>query len=873
MTITIKAPGLEGQTFEARLIIGGVQQPTVTITDYGVMPEPPQSIVASAGKMNVLPFALASAEQGLLSPRDDGGTSLNLLDLDPAVTAFSATTEDGDTVQVEVLPKRQLKGWGTGRHWMMPIDKATGKLIFRRGRKGRKLYVTKRPRTDPSGKGGYTKQDIATETGLPLATITDTWIMNSTVYGRTADKPLEMNTGFSVWGNLTNNQGHTANLFASHWLLLERGHDYRDGVWGNNRGFISRAASGESPLHPMLITAYGTGNPPRLPHVGATFQNAEYLTWIAFQDVDFDKIDTISGFDKIISNANVLKLGCYIQNAGHNTLWRVSIPEATYDVPTEGLDYWDPMKNRKSGIYASGQTSLLFLECYVDQAGWRTGYSPTSLLFADGPQPPSMYSHNLYLNYAGKDTTIRRMITSRAASMGIQCRTSGLFEDIFFLDNNIGGNQLGRSGNDTVGGDVANAGNFALINDCVMTSAGWRTASSQIGGINWGFQASGYDGVVNRLIAMHVSDPNNPTEIAAKGNGALGNWVVEVDASRGYLLDLYAHRWDARQDNAAARGVSTAVLNNTTVQKFIPTRGGSNTTIEQYCLWLRTLSHADRMAELDAALQYFRTPWGLHVPKRVNATTCVFVPSPKCSGVAWADRLNWSTQDTAGSVTGDSAELRGASVRFGELTVDMVTVDGQGGSLEVSSGLLKTGSLRNFTEVKGIISGQLFPGAVTNIGKFVWESGLLVFPATAAGHDLTVNGQYPEVVLGPNHTIADGKVMDICCGAQGAVGWTGTGTASLTIASGGTLRMRAYAGAYGARMSKLERFVYDGDHADPTVAVTLTLAAGSVVEVDATGLAAGTYDLTGPGITVVNNGATLPAGVTITSGKLVLTVS
>ena len=36
MTVNIKAPGLEGQTFEARLIIGGVPQPTVTITDYGL---------------------------------------------------------------------------------------------------------------------------------------------------------------------------------------------------------------------------------------------------------------------------------------------------------------------------------------------------------------------------------------------------------------------------------------------------------------------------------------------------------------------------------------------------------------------------------------------------------------------------------------------------------------------------------------------------------------------------------------------------------------------------------------------------------------------------------------------------------------------
>lgn len=59
----------------------------------------------------------------------------------------------------------------------------------------------------------------------------------------------------------------------------------------------------------------------------------------------------------------------------------------------------------------------------------------------------------------------------------------------------------------------------------------------------------------------------------------------------------------------------------------------------------------------------------------------------------------------------------------------------------------------------------------------------------------------------------------------------------------------------------------------PAVTGSLVLAAGSTVSIIGQSyLAAGTYDLTGPGITVTDQGATLPAGVTVTGGKLVLTV-
>lgn len=60
---------------------------------------------------------------------------------------------------------------------------------------------------------------------------------------------------------------------------------------------------------------------------------------------------------------------------------------------------------------------------------------------------------------------------------------------------------------------------------------------------------------------------------------------------------------------------------------------------------------------------------------------------------------------------------------------------------------------------------------------------------------------------------------------------------------------------------------------EPTVAASLVLSAGSSVVIGRRDLlAAGTYDLTGPGVTVTDQGATLPEGVAVTGGKLVLVV-
>lgn len=875
---------------------------TITIAEYGAEPEPPTVILGAArdAKTTAISEELVSVSHGHVSPRDDGGSYINLTALPPGntVTEITGETPGGQTVTIDVIPRRMLKGFSDGRHWMLPIDRATGMIKFEVGRKGRKYFVTKRPRNDASGKGGWTKTEIAAQDGVSLATVTNNYIRDSAKWGRSADFPLEMNTGFEVWAAVTPTVSSASNFFNSSHLVLERGYDYRDGVWGSSRHFVSRATSGESPLHPLLLTSYGTGPDPIFqPSEGAmNYQTGQRggMTWIAFQDVSIPKFNCNGSMDTIFSHINLTTGGCYPGSNGHTTLYRVGIWDAAYPVPDR--QYW-PSNNSPTGTpphvvgtYLSEALSLLVIDCLYDKNGWMEGYSETSneTIY---PYPPTALAHNLYLQYNFVNTTIRRQFNMRGASLGIQLRGGGLIEDVFFADNNIALNNLGYAKDLSGAEDIPNTGNIPVVRGpCVIMSGAEKYFAPRPSARGRGMDISGYDGFLEAII-MHRANPADAAEIADRTSTG-HSWGPTSAQSRNFLAKMRIHNWSGQGSeapyDAASWGRSAAALNQITLQNFAETRMDLSAVPESgklraYCLFLRTLTPAQRMVELEAALRYTWSAWGITRANRSAPAVCVFIPDTEAgSGVLWADYPNWSTGDVAGKIVGDSAELRGVNVVFGEVTVEMDYVDGQGGSLEISSGSLTTDELRNCSEVVGSFCGHLYLTNVVNVPSYRWNGGRLMFNAAMSGADLVVDGQYPEVILGPNYTVSSGKVLDIRCGRQGAVGWDGTGSATLTIASGGTLRFRNFsqtfstaAGNYANGMSRLERFRsgFYGE-AQPTVAVSLVLASGAIVDVDTAGLAAGTYDLTGPGVTVTNPGnITLPAGVTLTGGKLVLTVS
>ncbi|TJZ86169.1 hypothetical protein [Paracoccus hibiscisoli] len=883
MPLYFHSPLLAGEPFAVTAGEGMVPG-EVSVTEWGEVATSVPIAAARDGRMSIVDYDLASVSHGEVSPAPGGSTYVDLNDLPPGngLTQIAATTTDGGSISIEVRPRNTLHSFSNGRGWMLPIDPSTGRLQFEIGRNGRKYYAT-------AGAHGYTKQMIADETGLSLSAVSDSYIRTSTVYGRSPEKALNIETVLNIWAS------DTRGLFNSNWLILQRGYDYSnvEKVFINNQGWVSRSASGESPLHPILITSYGdlALDTPVLKGIEANFQNEEIYTWLAYQDVDFKRYKVASGFSSIFSHVKIVNKDFNFKG-GHRTLYMCAGINATWF--KEELSprlYWGgdspsgtPPHDGACGVYHSGTLSLLMLKCFIDQAGWSDGFSRLDPSI-DFPLYPTELVHNVYGQYGSLNVIIRELFTSRAGAQGIQQRGGGVIEDVFFLDNNIAGNNFG------VGAyNIPGEGNKPVYRHTVTTSCGGRRGPNRPPARNWGLEVGSRGGVAHNTIFMHARNPNDPVEIATRIAGRNSFDPRHPDTELGWWVRSFVHNYATEwtsQENAVALGRDPAMLNQVTVQNFISTR--MDTTgieeidkIQAYCMFMRTLTPAQRVAELQAVLAYFRAPWGLNIPARINPTTAVFQPATEItSGILYADRDNWSTQDVPGVDHLDAVQARGVSVRFGEVTANLTEYDSEGGKLELSSGKMTITALKNCREVKTIIAGQLWLNTQQNVQAYRAESGRIVFGGAASGHNLIVDGQSPEVALGMNHTIASGKVMDLRCGRQGAVGWIGTGAATLTIASGATLRFRRFtldstvaaAVTAASRMSALERFRLSGDHPAPTVTANVVLAAGSIVEVDTAGVAPGTYDLTGPGVTVADDGATLPAGVAVVGGVLRLTVS
>ncbi len=193
-------------------------------------------------------------------------------------------------------------------------------------------------------------------------------------------------------------------------------------------------------------------------------------------------------------------------------------PDLLTNQETVGL-IGQPFVDRIAGLYVSRSDGILLEGNLFDHAGWAEGYDPNGS--GDFGQPPSMYSHNVYLQDSNSDVTFRDNITMRGASFGVQVRSGGYIEDNVILDNNVAVNFLGGDYN-----GAGPVGEYTLFADNLVTSAGYKTAD-KIGAINWGVRnEANLSSMVDNIVA-HMADPNNPTEIAAKPSGSFAVYNSE----------------------------------------------------------------------------------------------------------------------------------------------------------------------------------------------------------------------------------------------------------------------------------------------------------------------------------------------------------
>lgn len=639
------------------------------------------------------------------------------------------------TAKVNVVAGQQEAGWGTGEHYVLETD-AEGRSIVEHGENHRKVYIS-------ADQDALSLEDIAKMEGIKVSAINGKWLAEHAEYGSSEATALDETAGMALWKALTGGKSKAAP--SSHWLLLESGHSYDD-----IKFLVNRGTQGESALNPILISSYGEGERPIITQsqVYNTPDNAN----IVIRDLTFaDGLRIFQGRNFLLEEVSIRHDTLAAKQVDNFTLRHSDIIDVFRDEPiSKGM--WQPHVNRISGFYANDVDGLLIENNFVDHAGWADNYKAN--LSLTGGQPPSMYSHGLYLNYDNTDLTLRDNVVMRSASFGAQVRSGGVIENNLFLDNNAA--VTFGSGKDK---QTHGTGNYTLVLDNVITSGAHRDITEgPRGALTMGAENTGRMTTMIGNIIAHLADPNNADELLKKyvGHHALKE-KLEL-----FFDDTLIYNWVGRRDierNLPSGDTigqrDTSVLDETTIQKFAAQLLGKSTaTIADLANYLRAQATGKLDGEVDSDVinAFFRAGFGLDTPLRTQAETLRFVPNNLADGIRWDNRMNWTTDDLPSY--GDSIDLGGNLVHFGGQTLAVDHFDfGDAGHLTVNSGKLSvTGDMAGgprgaVLETKG--SGQIWIDGYRDSDRLEIEmtGGRLVNTGVFAGETHGMVSQDAQLVL------------------------------------------------------------------------------------------------------------------------------
>ncbi len=754
---------------------------------------------------------------------------------------YEVTYNDGTTNvvsdNINVQASTQGAGWGQGNFYMLETDSA-GNVIVETGENHRDVFIS-------GSSDALSIQDIAAREGiLNTNQITGSWLRDHPEYGGTEGMALNEEAGMRLWAEITG----SGNEPSSDWLQFERGYEY------NNIGrLVEAGTTGEDPLHPIHITSYGEGDQPVLNGTIYLIQ-ADHENIVISDVAVVGSVQSLQASNLIFDNVNVTGggvdgVGLFVAGGEGITVNNSSVVDVYYAENPNGSGTWSG-GDGTAGLLAGNNTGLLIQGSFFDHNGWSDNYS--SDMSSSGGQPPSMFSHNVYVDYDNEDVTFRDNITMRAAMFGAHLRGGAFAEDNLFLDNN--------AAVDFYGGDFYGAGpigNFTLFSDNVITSAGHRTTDSveTNGALAMGLDNNGNDSTLLDNIIAHLADPNNAQEVAEK----IGTNTPVQNSDTPYYDDSIVYNWQgsgpwAPDPGAADRNIgalSESVLDATTIQAFTQQLlGDPNANVSDLATFLRAQANGqlDDYVDADLIVDFFQTGFGLSVDARLTSETLRFVPDELGDGIRWDNRLNWNTEDLPGTISGDSVDLGGNWVNFGGLTTSIEDLDfGNNGILNVTSGRLNVndhtaaGDAGADLNISG--SGQMWMDGYTDRdqleidvdgGRFV-NTGL--FTGTT---DLEItDGQAVLASSGADFVLNADSRIEIS-GDDARVGFDGTGgdTSVLLLAEGSDL---VYTAQNGEGLSTIEEF-RSGAHENSDVQSGVNLG-NARLELNLAGLGNGEHSL------------------------------
>ncbi|MCE8455020.1 right-handed parallel beta-helix repeat-containing protein, partial [Rhodovulum sulfidophilum] len=416
-----------------------------------------------------------------------GETQTGSLSFDYAVTHADGTvTTHG--ASLSAVAGEQGGGWGAGDFYMLETA-ADGSLVIEHGDVHESVYVT-------ASEDGLSRADIAAMEGMKVEQVNDYWLADQTTYGFDEGLAVDQDVGSAIWRSLTGPEP------SSHWLLLERGYSYDD-----FKGLVDPSIRGESELHPIYVGAYGEGAPPEITEEMRSF--AQTKENVVVEGLTFsDGFSMFNSQNILLSDLTITGDSLIIKTADGFTLRNSSVYDIWREAPANDGDTWAQNLNRVSGFFLTKSEGVLVENNVFDHNGWEDGYDYARS--AEDGQPPSMYSHDIYMTDTNSDVTLRDNIIMRAASYGAQFRMGGVVEDNIFIDNNGAINPAAGE---------AGAGNYSLVLGNVVTSAGYKTVDHSEGALSQGIRAQAQDvSLVDNIIA-HLADPNNAEEQVEKVKG------------------------------------------------------------------------------------------------------------------------------------------------------------------------------------------------------------------------------------------------------------------------------------------------------------------------------------------------------------------
>lgn len=876
-------------------------------------------LTGEAGRMNAYTQPLTNPGEGDVSVRSDGKTILNLLDM-PGAGEVLADLPGNRKAVVRTSPRKQQRGHPNGEHYWLPVD-SNNRFVCEPGARHRKLYVSK-------SSAALTKAQIAAHAGVAEVTVTGAWLATRPQYGGSAATKVHWDVAKLYLGQVFtwNVQGRSDHIF------FERGHNYDDFDWVHASGeseihplLLKAFGTGERPgigwgfirggpnfvviqdMHllgaPQPWYSFSTA----FDHCTVTktmdlqwtydFTVREVITLTPWKDAVGD---TVSNGTKLVWKANGNHMGSIYSSlsAGLMVEGLYSDHAGWADGYAYDGDATMPMPPFKysHAIYLSGDCyDVTLRHNFLSRASscgmqLRAGFHVEGNLFLD---------HNLIaaLNSANGLGQFSNVLDNVAFSAGYKrvAYEEGAFNwgyDASGPLTSMKGNVIAHHANPDDAAEIAAKptadggvlGGPKLVDDTQVWKWGQSANNRNVEGLNattldqttiqrYAAQVMGQPtATIPQFAAWAKTQPSYSGLVKAavdwtKARFGKPRSTRTTPASLTFTpdTDFEGFRWDNRYNwstlDLPGRNIADAVDLDGHYTKF----GNMNATIGSLTSdggIVEAVSGRLKIGTmLDAANFVVRKAGQVWIEDADQALT-VRADSGRLNLLGTTASLDLDAIGHAEILLGPDCTVPVGKV----LTIGGTTKAGWDGT--GSANLLVQGKLEFISTVEvtanhptaGELGKPLF---WVHMGKRVIGS---ISGMNAKFVDIEKHNARPDAV---KFWLSDMTGLP-------AVNDVFDFAATRNLDGTQTIK-RATVTAIGPRtIPQLRRFrsgsIGDGT-VEPTITPTVTLASTAIVEVDKTGLAAGTYDLTGSGVTVVNQGATLPAGVTVTGGKLVLVVS